>query len=197
MANTSKRKARILLDASLTDYAYRCWPNGCPRGFTCCSGLTIELSRREMRAVDTVMDEVAVLVPALRAEEGEYENVFVDDPPDMIIEALEDGTCPFLRRTRTNSLCSIHTIALQTGRDVPSIKPGACRHWPVMLEQAGQDVRVKLQPAAEKIGCIGPVAELPDNPTVLEAYRAEIEEMCGPEVLPQLKRRLRKIGVQP
>ena len=196
MANASKRKARLILDPSLTDYAYRCWPNGCPRGSTCCTGLTIELSRREIRAVDTVMDEVAALVPSLRAEDGGYENVFVDDPPEMIIEAHEDGTCPFLRRTAKHSLCSIHTVALETGRDVPSIKPGACRHWPVMLEQDGRDVRVRLQPTAEKIGCVAPVGELPGHPTVLEAYREEIEKMCGDEVLPQLKRRLRAAGVE-
>lgn len=141
------------------------------------------------------MDEVAVLVPALRAEEGGYENVFVDDPPDMIIEAHEDGSCPFLRRTKKNSLCSIHTVALKTGRDVPSVKPGACRHWPVTLEQDGGDIRVGLQPTAEKIGCVAPVAELPGHPTVLEAYREEIEEICGSEVLPQLNRRLRQLGV--
>lgn len=188
-------RSPFLLDRKLTDYAYRCWPNGCPRGFTCCKGLTIELSRQEMRAVDTVMDEVAELVPALRTEDGEFENVFVDDPPDLIIEAREDGSCPFLRRTRHHSLCSIHTVALETGRSVPSVKPGACRHWPVMLEQAGSRIRVTLQPAAERIGCIVPRTEMPGNPTVLEAYREEIEEMCGPQVHKQLEARLRRVRV--
>ncbi|MFP6665500.1 MAG: hypothetical protein VCC00_15010 [Deltaproteobacteria bacterium] len=187
-------RPRFLLDRSLTDYAYRCWPNGCPRGFTCCVGLTIELSAREVRAIDTVMDEVAERIPALRAADGTYENVFVDDPPELIIEAHEDGSCPFLCRTSKSSLCSIHSIALETGREIKSVKPGACRHWPVMLEQAGGSIRVRLQPVAEKIGCIVPRAEMPQNPTVLEAYREEIEEMCGATIVPQLTRRLRAVA---
>lgn len=190
-------RSPFLLDRKLTDFAYRCWPNGCPRGATCCVGLTIELSRKEIAAVDTVMDEVTAQVPSLRTADGEYENVFVDDPPEWIIEAREDGSCPFLRRTRSHSLCSIHSVALETGREVASVKPGACRHWPVMLEQAGSRVRVTLQPAAERIGCIVPRSEMPQNPTVLEAYRGEIEEMCGPVIRKQLEARLRRVGVRP
>jgi hypothetical protein len=40
-----------------------------------------------------------------------------------------------------------------------------------------------VQEAAARIGCVAPRAELPGHPTVLEAFRPEIEELCGPAVL--------------
>jgi len=169
---------RFVLDRSLTALAYRCYPDGCPRGRTCCVGLAVEVSRREVRAIDTLMDELARVVPALR-EDGGFANVFVDDPPDLMIESDEDGACPFLFRTRRHALCAIHHVAARSGRAVAAFKPAACRHWPLTLVADGRRVRVTVQPAARGIGCVAPRRELPGQPTVLEAFRAEIEELCG------------------
>ncbi len=182
----------FVLDSSLTDLAVRCWPDGCPRAFTCCEELAVEVSRREVRAIDGVMDELACRLPALRLGGGRYASVFVDeDPPDLLIEPREDGSCPFLRRTAERSLCAIHELALETNRAVPAVKPAACRHWPVTLEQEGARVRVLVQPGAERIGCVAPRDALPGQPSVLAAYREEILEICGDEVLPLLERKLR------
>jgi hypothetical protein len=173
---------RFVIDPKLERYAYRCWPDGCPRDRTCCVGLAVEVSRREVRAIDSLMDELARIVPALRESDG-YASVFVDEePPDLLIEPHDDGTCPFLYKTRKHALCSIHSLALATGRSVPAVKPAACRHWPVMLERDGADVRITLQPHALKVGCVAPRRELPGKPSVLEAYRDEIAEMCGGDV---------------
>ena len=178
----------FVFDRSLREYAYRCWPDGCPKGRTCCVGLTVEVTRKEIRAVDSLMDELRVLVPSLHDGDG-YIDAFVDDPPSWVIDSGEDGACPFLLRTKKHSLCSIHHLALATNRDVPTWKPAACRHWPILLKQEGRRVRVTVQPAAERIGCVAPVADLPGHPTVLEAYRDELVEICGADVV---ERRLPK-----
>ena len=185
-SRTSARKprgpTRFILDAKLERYAYRCFPDGCPRDRTCCVGLAVEVSKREVRVIDSLMDELARIVPTLREDDG-YASVFVDEePPDLLIESDDDGACPFLYRTKKNALCSIHSLAIATGRSVPDVKPAACRHWPVMLERDGDMVRVTVQPHALKIGCVAPRRELPGKPSVLEAYREEIAEMCGGEV---------------
>ncbi len=182
------RRQRIVLDPSLSRLAYRCYPDGCPRNRTCCVGLVVELSRREMRAIDTLMDELARLVPRLREDDG-FANVFLDDPPGVVIEAEDDDACPFLMRTRSHALCSIHHLALATNRRVTAVKPAACRHWPLTLERAGADVRLRVHAAAERIGCVAPVAELPGQPTVLEAFRDEIAEICGAGRGPAMSRR--------
>jgi len=173
------RRTRFVLDPSLTRYAYRC-PDGCPRGKTCCIGLVVEVSRREVRVIDSLMDELAALAPKLRHDDGSYANVFVEDEPALVIESDDQGACPFMHRTSTRALCSIHTIALETGRDVPSVKPAACRHWPITLvADGGGRVRVTIQPTAHRIGCVALRRELPGHPSVLESFRTEIEEICG------------------
>lgn len=167
--------ARLLRDPVLDRLAYRC-PDGCPRNRTCCVGLVVELSRREVRAIDTLMDELAALLPRLREGDG-YVNAFIDDPPDLVIESDEDGACPFLHRTRDHALCAIHSVALSTGRRVATVKPAACRHWPLLLETHRGRVRVTVQPTAYRIGCVAPPAELPGHPTLAEAFATELGEL--------------------
>jgi len=173
---------RFVLDPSLSRLAYRCWPDGCPRGRTCCMGLILECSRREVRAIDSLMDELAVLLPSLR-DGRSYRDVFVEDPPGYVVEHDERHGCPFLLHTRERSLCAIHRVALATGRPVASVKPAACRHWPLTLEPEGRRVRVTVQEAARRFGCVAPRRELPRQPTVFEAFRPELEELCGPAIL--------------
>jgi hypothetical protein len=171
---------RFVLDRSLTSLAYRCWPDGCPRGRTCCMGLVLELDRREVRVIDSLMDELARLVPSLRDADG-YRSVFVEDPPGWVVDHDEHAGCPFLYHTRGRSLCSIHSVALASGRSVARTKPAACRHWPLVLLPDGRGVRVAVEPAARRIGCVAPRRELPGRPSVLDAFRDEITELCGRE----------------
>lgn len=174
---TAPPQLRFVIDDALTALAYRCFPDGCPRDRTCCVGLAVEVSRREVRAIDTLMDELARIVPSLREGDG-FASVFVDDPPQLLIESDERGRCPFLFRTRQHALCAIHHIAARTGRAVEAFKPAACRHWPLLLEADGPRVRVTVQPAARRLGCVAPASELPGQPTVLDAFRSEIAELC-------------------
>jgi len=168
---------KVVLDPCLRELAYRC-TDGCPRGRTCCTGLAVEVSRREVRAIDGVMDEVARLVPSLRIDGG-YENVFIDDPPELLIEARDDGSCPFLYRTRSRALCAIHSVALASERRVADVKPASCRHWPIRVERDGGALRITIDSAARRIGCVAPARELPGHPLVVDAFRAEIAEICG------------------
>jgi hypothetical protein len=171
------RRQRLIVDRALDTLAYRCWPDGCPRDRTCCVGLVVETSRREVRAIDSLMDELASLLPSLREADG-FANVLVDDPPGYVIESRDDGSCPFLLRTRRHALCAIHALALGTGRPVASVKPAACRHWPLRLDLAGGRVRLGVEETARAIGCVAPRRELPGQPSVREAFAAEIDELC-------------------
>lgn len=167
----------IRIDPALSRFAYRCYPNGCPRDRTCCVGLAVSVSRREMRAIDSLMSELARLVPALRDGNG-YADVFVEDGAGFEIEPRDEGgTCPFLFRTRDRALCAIHRAAQQSGSEVASIKPRACRHWPLTLQRDGRGVRITVHPDAQVIGCIAPLADLPGQPSVRAAFAAEIAEL--------------------
>ena len=167
----------VVLDRTLDALAYRCWPDGCPRGRTCCVGLVVEASRREVRAIDSLMDALAALLPRLHDGDA-YANVFVEEPPGYVIEAGDDGACPFLLRTRRHALCAIHSLALRGGRPVASVKPAACRHWPLLLDVTRGRVRLTVQPTAIAIGCVAPRRSLPGQPSVREAFAPEIAELC-------------------
>jgi hypothetical protein len=172
-----RRGTRLVVDRSLTELAYRCWPDGCPRGRTCCVGLVVETARREVRVIDALMDELARRVPGLRDGDG-FANVFVDDPPGYVIEPRDDGACPFLVRTRRHALCAIHSLALDTGRPVAAVKPAACRHWPLVLDVERGRVTLAVHPLARRLGCVAPRRGLPGHPSVREAFGAEIAELC-------------------
>ena len=123
------------------------------------------------------MDEVARLVPKLREGDG-YADVYTDDGLGLLIEPYDDrGACPFLFHKQGRALCAIHHVALQTGRAVASVKPSACRHWPLVLEAHGRRLRISVHPDAEAIGCVAPRAELPGQPSMRQAFAAEIEEI--------------------
>jgi len=167
----------IAIDPRLSRLAYRCFPNGCPRGRTCCVGLTVEVSRREMRVVDSLMDELARIAPALRRGR-KFVNVFADDGDGLQIEPQDEaGTCPFLFGRDGRALCAIHDTALRTGRAVAAVKPQACRHWPLVLEARGRGLRITVHPSAQRMGCVAPLAELPGQPSVRKAFAAEIAEL--------------------
>jgi hypothetical protein len=186
----TRRRLRLplVLDPSLTELAYRCWPDGCPHDRTCCVGLVVEASRREVRVIDSLMDELAVLLPRLR-DGGTYANVFVEEPGGYVIEAGDDGTCPFLRRTSTHAQCAIHALALRSGRSVASVKPAACRHWPLLLDVVRGRPRLTVQPTALRMGCVAPRRALPGKPSVRDAFDAEIAELCRANGLEPPRRR--------
>jgi Fe-S-cluster containining protein len=167
----------VTIDPKLSGLAARCVPDGCPRGYSCCVGNVIEVSRREMHAIDAVMDELAATAPWLRDGDA-YVNAFTDDGDGWEIEPRdEDGTCPFLFERDARMLCAIHATALRTGRDVAAVKPRACRHFPLVLAPHRGGLHVTIHPRARRMGCVAPVAELPGQPTVRDAFASEIEEI--------------------
>ena len=173
----ARRSSVIQVDASLSRLGYRCYPNGCPRDRTCCVGLAVAVSRREIRRIDALMDAVARVLPALR-EGGGYADVFVEEDGGTHIEPRDErGTCPFLCRHGGRALCAIHHVALQSGRSVSSVKPQACRHWPLVLDARRGVLRITVHPDAQVIGCVAPCALLPEHPSMREAFATEIEEI--------------------
>ena len=86
-------RIRVTVDPALSQLAYRCHPDGCPRDRTCCVGVVVTVSRHEVRVIDSLMDELARLVPALRQGDG-YANVFDEESGGMQIEPYDErGRC--------------------------------------------------------------------------------------------------------
>lgn len=169
------------VDRLLDRLAYRCFPDGCPRRQTCCDGAAVEVSRREARRIDAVLPELAVLQPRLRDPTGPCD-VFAREGTALTIEpADESGRCPFLFVRGQRALCSIHSWALDRGEGVGAVKPRACRLWPLTIAVRRGRRIVTIVPQALSLGCVAPLAELPGQPTVREAFAAEIAELLAQE----------------
>ncbi len=177
MRPSERALTRVTVDSALARYAYRCHPDGCPRERTCCVGLTVSVSRGEMRVIDSLMDEVGRLVPSLRRGDA-YADVFTDGDDGLELEPRDErGTCPFLFRRRDRALCALHAVALGSGRAVAAVKPRACRHWPLIVTARGHTLRIGVHPDAQRIGCVAPRAALPGQPSLRDAFAAEIAEL--------------------
>lgn len=123
------------------------------------------------------MDELSRLVPSLRDGDG-FENVFEPEGSGLAIEPRdEEGTCPFLFRRQGRALCSIHAVAIDGGQRISDFKPRACRHWPLTIQIRRGAPVITIHPEAERIGCVAPLASLPGQPTVRDAFAEEIAEL--------------------
>jgi hypothetical protein len=177
----ARRRQPTKVDALLDRLAYRCFPDGCPRSRTCCDGAAVEVSRREARRIEAVLPELAALQPRLRDEAGPCD-VFGRDGSTLTIEpADESGRCPFLFTRGGRALCAIHSWAADRGEEVSAVKPRACRLWPLTIAQRRGRRVVTIVPQALSLGCVAPLAELPGQPTVRQAFAAEIAELLAQE----------------
>jgi len=174
---------RADVDPLLDRLAYRCSPNGCPASGPsgandcCCVGAAVEVSRAESRRIDAALAGIATYQPRLRDADG-LVDVFAPEGHGFTIEpADEQGTCPFLFRRNGRRLCAIHSWAIGSGAEVASVKPRACRLWPLIVEPWKGVRIITIHPDALRIGCVAPRAELPGHPTVRAAFAAEIAEL--------------------
>lgn len=180
MATTRDREG---VDPILDRLAYRCTPDGCPASGPagpndcCCIGAVVDVSRAESRRIDAALAGIATLQPRLRDADG-LVDVFEPEGHGFTIEAAdEQGTCPFLFRRDGRHLCAIHSWAIGAGVEVASIKPRACRLWPLIVEPRNGVRIISIHPEALRIGCVAPRAQLPGHPTVRAAFAAEIAEL--------------------
>jgi Fe-S-cluster containining protein len=176
-------RMQVGVDSIVDRLACRCLPEGCPapRGAAtcCCIGAAVEVSRGEAARLDAAMAGIAALQPRLRGRGGMVD-VFTREGDGYTIEPVDErGTCPFLFRRRGRDLCAIHSWALAAGVEVASVKPRACRLWPLVVEARRGVPTVTVHPDALRIGCVAPRRELPGHPSVREAFAAEIADLQG------------------
>jgi len=180
---TSKDRAGV--DPLLDRLAYRCTPDGCPASGPsgpndcCCVGAAVDVSVAESKRIDSALAGIATLQPRLRDADG-LVDVFAREGNGFTIEAAdEQGTCPFLFRRNGRRLCAIHSWAIGAGAEVASVKPRACRLWPLIVEYRKGVRTISIHPDALRIGCVAPRAALPGKPTVRAAFAAEIAELLN------------------
>ena len=119
---------------ALTALAHDCRPETCPAGRSCCAVFHIEVTRREIEEITGWFPLAAKYAPGLADRDG-FRNVFEEeDRTWSSVDAREDGACVFSYPAANNRLlCSLHTAALDLGRQPESVKPQCCSLWPLTL----------------------------------------------------------------
>ncbi|MEW5725649.1 MAG: hypothetical protein AB1896_21245 [Thermodesulfobacteriota bacterium] len=127
----------VLVDAAaLHGLAHDCRPELCNHGRFCCSQYVIHVTPAELERIVGFMPLAARYARGLKTNGG-FRNVFEEeDDGTFQLDSKPDGTCLFSHRDRDGrGLCSLHSAALDLGRDPARVKPECCTLWPLALAE--------------------------------------------------------------
>ena len=120
---------------SLIGISHQFDPDRCGKTGCCCSHYEVSLGKNEMQRLVDWQPLAAKYQPELLNSENEFP-FEEDDNKQWVIEADENGTCPFAYCNKAGeTLCSIHSAALDQGQNPYHIKPKSCTLWPLALSE--------------------------------------------------------------
>jgi hypothetical protein len=134
----------ILVDcSSMFDTPFKCDTLTCaqldrdPSTESCCTDYEVEITPEEKQRILDKADEVIALLSQRDSERVKPDrdiNEFFEETHQVIL-AKERGRCAFSYResTRGQLRCGLHSLALETGIPIASIKPLTCVFFPVVV----------------------------------------------------------------
>ena len=125
---------RVDLD-SIAGISHRFDPDRCGKSGCCCSHYEVSLEHGELQRLVDWQPLAAKFQPQLAEDENDFP-FDQDDGGQWVIEAGEEGTCPFAYVNREGqTFCSIHSAALAQGKNPFHIKPRSCTLWPLAISE--------------------------------------------------------------
>jgi hypothetical protein len=120
--------------AALMSIRHRCLPGVCKGKPNCCSCFQIHVDEKEMEAIVGFLPLVEKYTPSIGGAPG-YDNVFEEDEDgSFLIDADEDEQCVFAYMNEAEeTLCSLHSAAIELGLPPVDVKPKCCSLWPLAL----------------------------------------------------------------
>jgi len=126
---------------SITALRHRYDPARCSEKDCCCSTYEVVIGSKELARLAGYVPLAAKYQPGLIEADG-YANPF--DRVERTLWALDtddDGLCRFAYKTRSGqTLCSIHSAALEAGQDPLRAKPRSCALWPLAISEGRHPV---------------------------------------------------------
>lgn len=132
----------ILVDAAaLRSIRHCCLPEICRGAPNCCSRFTIHIDAAELETIVGFLPLVETYKPSIGDGES-YDNVFEEDEDGgFVIDADEDERCVFAYAARQGeTLCSLHSAAVDLGMEPLDVKPKCCSLWPLALSSGPRPV---------------------------------------------------------
>ena len=169
---------------ALRTISHRCDPRLCSGSPCCASGYEVCVDEEEAAAIVGMMPAASRCAEGLATEDG-LENVFEELFPGLlVIDTDERGLCVFAyRRGRGPVLCSLHSAAVAAGVDVGSVKPRACRLWPLAMTDSRPHY-LGVDPGAMAFPCN--TARPPETPGLDDGVAAIVRDVLGEDFLAEL-----------
>ena len=129
------RVAGIRVDIqALKSIQHSCQPGVCKGKPNCCSRFQIHVDAQELETIVGFLPLVQRYTPSISGDAG-YANVFEEaEDGCFIIDADENEQCVFAYQTAAQeTLCSLHSAAIDLGLPPVTVKPKCCSLWPLAL----------------------------------------------------------------
>jgi len=119
---------------ALMSIQHCCLPGVCKGVPSCCSCFQIHVNEKELETIVGFLPLVEKYTASIGSAQ-EYDNIF-DEAEDgcFIIDVDENEKCVFAYSTAIGeTLCSLHSAALELGLPPVDVKPKCCSLWPLAL----------------------------------------------------------------
>ena len=119
---------------ALMSIRHRCRPGVCKGRPNCCSCFQIHVDEKELETIVGFLPLVEKYTPSIRSKPG-YDNVFEEaEEGCFLIDADDDEQCVFAyMNAAEETLCSLHSAAIDMGLPPVDVKPKCCSLWPLAI----------------------------------------------------------------
>jgi len=122
--------------AALKTICHKCHPESCRNRSCCCSRYVPHVNQVELERIVGCFPIIACYTNSIKNGHG-FKNVFEEcDDASFCIDANEDESCIFTyARSSGETLCALHSVALDLRISPVDFKPKACSLWPLTLSE--------------------------------------------------------------
>ena len=125
---------------ALMSIRHCCRPGVCKETPNCCSCFQIHANEKELETIVGFLPLAEKYTSAIGNEKG-YDNVFEETEDGcFIIDVDENERCVFAYTSEEETLCSLHSAAIDLGLPPRDVKPKCCSLWPLALTGASDPV---------------------------------------------------------
>jgi len=119
---------------ALMSIQHCCLPGVCKGKPNCCSCFQIHVDEKELETIVGFLPLSEKYTAAIGGEKG-YDNVFEEDEDGLfLIDVDENEQCVFAYSNEAKeTVCSLHSAALELGLPPVDVKPKCCSLWPLAL----------------------------------------------------------------
>jgi len=127
--------------AALMSIRHCCRPAVCKGMPNCCSCFQIHVDEKELESIVGFLPLVETYTPSIGNDTG-YDNVFEEDEDGcFLVDADENERCVFAYTNKQEeTLCALHSAAIDLGVPPVDVKPKCCSLWPLALSKAPDPV---------------------------------------------------------